>query len=1480
MILQHPITHINQYYIVPSDCENGDNIGKVNQLWTHKEFFKNRWGIELLGSGYSFSIVGGNSDNAFSIDSETGELTVNNSSNVTTRNITVKVSVFAEWYFQYTTCHIEVIPSSDCIYFDPDFVGTSNGTRSAPYTLFRTASLGNGTAGKTYLWRRGKTFEREVTKIVNGPASDKIRFGAWGQGIKPIIDNTGVQSNSERFLDIGLSSQTVGSDTGVCYNFEIYDIDFVGNKNDANGSTVFESYFIRAGQRGTNWKFNRLKATGTNFSNGNYWFVGTTDHGYINKEIELRDIECYETTQSRGIKFESGGIQGWNFKVHTAESGAGWPISAATQPNVKLKYIWAHLENSNSNSSGLQVRARENQYEWCYLKNPGYAMTAYVLSETDGLDDYYEMNDGSVWFKNIIVDGGQNYINRFQRPSTPVFDIDGIIFENIWTKNTAFGLQVLGGAKNTLFKNCVITGDGSVTGLRIWSSGGIGTKIHHSIVTGFSTNFINADQNCEAINCIGEGAITGSGTVTQSNNLSSGDFIDSVNFNFRPTENANQLGAGTDLGYVFDIDGNLYLTPPSIGAYEYNPQTEPEEPDYFLIHKKVDFEETPLGTYTSSRKADDWGSINFTNHNTEVIEDFQGSRRMKCLYPEDSTGANNGSDFGVNLSDIGDEVYLTYEMYFPSDFDFAHPTEPYQNGKLCGFRMMTAMIACNSSTPALRGDRGAIMYPIWGSSGNFAWNVYHHEQTTNCGDRMDAGSFSSIIKGEWNKITFRVVLNTPGTANGVLQLWIRDELVSTVTGIMFRTETSVQEINHLAIFTSTDWDIEIHKDMHLYMDNFYLWRYTDEAIASDSTIKSGTGELWGSSDEFIDPLSVSEPGPDPETYTVSLSASPTGGGTVNEITTGPYEENDNVQVEYSINEGYRFIGWEEDNQQVSTDNPYSFSMPSNNRTLVAVFEVIPTYTVSLSVDPIGFGTVEKDPEGEITEGENVTITATPDDGKRFVRWHVGGTTFSTANPHNFEVNENYSITAEFEDIPPETYSLTVQSNNSNWGTAQDVTDNSPYEQGEQVSVSATPGQDYYFVNWTVGGQQVSTEASFVYTMPEGDTTIIAVFAEKKSLALVSMPSGAGTLTGAGLYTPGESVPIEATPNTGWTFAYWMRDAQVISTYSEFVYTKQSSNESLTAFFESTGATGGENPTDYYINGELLSSFGIIPGHAPGSNIALSGVWDMPARIGKVYHQWGDHDGVEPYLREDEIFFEGIDVKFYGYIKSSDRDEVTGILSEFYEYINQNSGKFNFSSPFGVWEVELIDGISARYLNNGYFALTINMRLAVVPMDYPIPEPSENYIGIDGINFKQLGLWLMDSRANMELQSARENQITVYGQEKHGKLKRNLKEYSLRFLIDQPGYAAFADKINTLRAMFASPGLRTLKLPDGTYRELFINNGFSVSSVKNKLTRTTGILTVNVSEYRLLKDWNLLTDSEGNVLVDGEGRLIIEIIKGE
>ncbi|MFN3554533.1 MAG: InlB B-repeat-containing protein [Bacteroidales bacterium] len=73
---------------------------------------------------------------------------------------------------------------------------------------------------------------------------------------------------------------------------------------------------------------------------------------------------------------------------------------------------------------------------------------------------------------------------------------------------------------------------------------------------------------------------------------------------------------------------------------------------------------------------------------------------------------------------------------------------------------------------------------------------------------------------------------------------------------------------------------------------------------------------------------------------------------------------------------------------------------------------------------------------------------------------------------------------------PATYTLTVEAQPAAGGT---VTGGGDYYEGATVPVTATPASGYQFVNWTVGANEVSTAASFNFTMPGAATTLVANF---------------------------------------------------------------------------------------------------------------------------------------------------------------------------------------------------------------------------------------------------------------------------------------------------------------------------------------------------------------------------------------------------
>jgi uncharacterized repeat protein (TIGR02543 family) len=165
-------------------------------------------------------------------------------------------------------------------------------------------------------------------------------------------------------------------------------------------------------------------------------------------------------------------------------------------------------------------------------------------------------------------------------------------------------------------------------------------------------------------------------------------------------------------------------------------------------------------------------------------------------------------------------------------------------------------------------------------------------------------------------------------------------------------------------------------------------------------------------------------------------------------------------------------------------------MPAADVNLIANFELI-NYTVSLSVEPAGAATLTG--AGTYNMGNNISIAAVPAEGYQFVNWtNSNGSVVSDNTTYSFSMPAaNISLKANFAEIIPDTYHLTLQASPVAGGT---VSGSGQFEEGEAITLSASAHMGYSFKSWTNGnGQTVSNQSQFSYTMPAADVNLTANF---------------------------------------------------------------------------------------------------------------------------------------------------------------------------------------------------------------------------------------------------------------------------------------------------------------------------------------------------------------------------------------------------
>ena len=161
----------------------------------------------------------------------------------------------------------------------------------------------------------------------------------------------------------------------------------------------------------------------------------------------------------------------------------------------------------------------------------------------------------------------------------------------------------------------------------------------------------------------------------------------------------------------------------------------------------------------------------------------------------------------------------------------------------------------------------------------------------------------------------------------------------------------------------------------------------------------------------------------PQTYTISVSASPSSGGApyvgnTPGTTSGTYTSGQSCTVHANPNSGYTFANWTENGSVVSTSANYTFTV-NGSRNLVAHYTANPqTYTISVSASPSSGGApyVGNTPgttSGTYTSGQSCTVHANPNSGYTFTNWTENGSVVSTSANYTFIVNGNRNLVANF-----------------------------------------------------------------------------------------------------------------------------------------------------------------------------------------------------------------------------------------------------------------------------------------------------------------------------------------------------------------------------------------------------------------------------------------------------------------------------------
>jgi len=375
----------------------------------------------------------------------------------------------------------------------------------------------------------------------------------------------------------------------------------------------------------------------------------------------------------------------------------------------------------------------------------------------------------------------------------------------------------------------------------------------------------------------------------------------------------------------------------------------------------------------------------------------------------------------------------------------------------------------------------------------------------------------------------------------------------------------------------------------------------------------------------------------PDTYKLSLISDPSD-VPVKLVGSGDYFEDDVVDIFIVHTESslgvFNFVNWTDTlGNVVSLDENFSYTMPSQEVTLVANFNKANTFYLDLISNPEEGGSLSG--FGNYVPGTSVLVSARASPNFIFINWlDFEGNILSNQLSFSYTMpSKDTNLTAIFNSAP-NSYTLDLNSHPVNH--PEELSGAGNYLEGTEVNVSVNNSseffRDYTFDGWFDGKTKVSNTPTFIYTMPSQDTNLTAIFRSTPTLYSLSLnrsPTEGGSVSGAGSYASGSSVFVSSTVNSGYSFKYWREDGSVISNQPSFTFTMPSKNTTLTAHY--AGVVHSLTLNNLNPSGGTLNGAG---SYEYGESVSLSAV----SEPGYKFDKWTDVSGNTLSSNENYNFF--------------------------------------------------------------------------------------------------------------------------------------------------------------------------------------------------------------------------------------------------
>jgi branched-chain amino acid transport system substrate-binding protein len=239
-----------------------------------------------------------------------------------------------------------------------------------------------------------------------------------------------------------------------------------------------------------------------------------------------------------------------------------------------------------------------------------------------------------------------------------------------------------------------------------------------------------------------------------------------------------------------------------------------------------------------------------------------------------------------------------------------------------------------------------------------------------------------------------------------------------------------------------------------------------------------------------------------------------------------------------------------------------------------------TVQLTMSVSPNDAGTCTPDSGVHSVEsGTPITISATALEGYTFAQWKIegdGSVTDFLAQSTEVVMQGNATVTAEF--VSAIHVNLSIVTVPEDGGSVNLGTGLVQVDANQALTITATPAEDYYFVQWSLEGNGTIENEDYLTTSIQlfSDATLTAEFASTSNpvnLTMSCSPPEGGACTppvGTQMVESNEAIEITAIASEGYHFIQWISsgDAVISDPYSATTSVVLNTDSTITASFVS------------------------------------------------------------------------------------------------------------------------------------------------------------------------------------------------------------------------------------------------------------------------------------------------------------------------